>query len=223
MFDPAPLRAAARHAESFLGSLPDRPVRATTDAARLRADLGGPLPDTGVAPEQVIDDLARAADPGLVATAGPRFFGFVIGGSLPAALAADWLTSASEGFIAPGDAILATAWSVAVEPGTTAEAWLHAYFCRTDSTPCKTLEDGTVPLIPVTMDGHSGSLVQFDDTQAFILADDRMYVAAVWEGDSDPRTAPYGGATRLIEGYLSTMHLLPGGPAPSSVTSPLPS
>jgi glutamate/tyrosine decarboxylase-like PLP-dependent enzyme len=93
VFDPAPLRAAARHAEAFLASLPERPVRATADAARLRASLGGPLPDAGVAPERVIDDLARAADPGIVASAGPRFFGFVIGGSLPAALAADWLTS----------------------------------------------------------------------------------------------------------------------------------
>ena len=94
MFDPAPLRAAARHAEAFLASLPGRPVRATADAAQLRAALGGPLPDAGLAPERVIDDLARATDPGLIASAGPRFFGFVIGGSLPAALAADWLTSA---------------------------------------------------------------------------------------------------------------------------------
>ena len=41
----------------------------------------------------MIDDLIRAADPGLVATAGPRFFGFVIGGSLPAATAADMLAA----------------------------------------------------------------------------------------------------------------------------------
>jgi glutamate/tyrosine decarboxylase-like PLP-dependent enzyme len=88
------LRAAVRHAEAFLASLPDRPVRATADAAQLRAALGGPLPDEGLTPERVIDDLARAADPGLIASAGPRFFGFVIGGSLPAAVAADWLTSA---------------------------------------------------------------------------------------------------------------------------------
>ena len=94
MFDPTALRAAARHAEAFLASLPDRPVRATADAAQLRTSLAGPFPDEGVAPERVIDDLARAADPGLIASAGPRFFGFVIGGSLPAALAADWLTSA---------------------------------------------------------------------------------------------------------------------------------
>ena len=52
------------------------------------------LPEHGEAPDVVIDALAAGAEPGLVATAGPRHFGFVIGGALPAALAADWLVSA---------------------------------------------------------------------------------------------------------------------------------
>ena len=91
--DLAPLRAAARHAEAYLGSLPTRPVRASTDSAALRRALGGALPDAGVPAEQVIDELARAAEPGLIGSAGPRYFGFVIGGSVPAAVAADWLTS----------------------------------------------------------------------------------------------------------------------------------
>ncbi len=94
MFDPAPLRAAARHAERFLASLPDRPVRARADVAQLRAALGGPLPEHGVPAERVIDELARGAEDGLIASAGPRFFGFVIGGSLPVTVGADWLTSA---------------------------------------------------------------------------------------------------------------------------------
>jgi glutamate/tyrosine decarboxylase-like PLP-dependent enzyme len=89
----AGLRAAAEHAEAFLATLDDRPVAAPTDAAAVRDALGGPLPESGEDPTKVIDALAVGAEPGLVATAGPRHFGFVIGGALPAALGADWLVS----------------------------------------------------------------------------------------------------------------------------------
>ena len=133
----------------------------------------------------------------------------------------DWLSPAQERFHAADRSIAAAAWSVAVPPGTTLDAWIAAYCPLNNTTPCPPSADR---IVPVTMDGHPGSLVQFDgDTQAFIPVGDRMYVAVVWEPDSDPRTAPYGGATRLLEGYLSTMLLLPGGPVPSSVPSPLPS
>jgi glutamate/tyrosine decarboxylase-like PLP-dependent enzyme len=118
--DLAPLRAAARHAESFLASLPTRRVGAAATPAEMRAALGGPLPEQGVAPERVVDELARAAEAGgLVASAGPRFFGFVVGGSLPAAVAADWLTSAWDQNA--GLFVLGPAASVVEE---TAGAWL---------------------------------------------------------------------------------------------------
>jgi glutamate/tyrosine decarboxylase-like PLP-dependent enzyme len=90
----AGLRTAADHAEAFLTTLDERPVAARSDAAAIRDALGGPLPETGEDPAVVIDALATGAEPGLVATAGPRHFGFVIGGALPAALAADWLVTA---------------------------------------------------------------------------------------------------------------------------------
>jgi glutamate/tyrosine decarboxylase-like PLP-dependent enzyme len=90
----AGLRAAVEHAESFLATLDERPVAARTDAGAVRGVLGGTLPEQGEDPAAVIDALAAGAEPGLVATAGPRHFGFVIGGALPAALAADWLVSA---------------------------------------------------------------------------------------------------------------------------------
>jgi glutamate/tyrosine decarboxylase-like PLP-dependent enzyme len=90
----AALRTAAEHAETFLATLDQRPVAAHADAAAVRGSLGGPLPELGEDPTTVIDALAAGAEPGLVATAGPRHFGFVIGGALPAALAADWLVSA---------------------------------------------------------------------------------------------------------------------------------
>ena len=90
----AGLSAAAQHARDFLAGLDERPVAARVDAAGVRDALGGPLPEDGEDPEAVIDALVAGAEPGLVATAGPRHFGFVIGGALPAALAADWLVSA---------------------------------------------------------------------------------------------------------------------------------
>ncbi len=85
------LRGRASSPRSSWRGLPDRHVGAVADAASLLAALGGPVPETGVDAVTVIEELARAADPGLVATAGPRFFGFVIGGSVPAARAADSL------------------------------------------------------------------------------------------------------------------------------------
>jgi glutamate/tyrosine decarboxylase-like PLP-dependent enzyme len=88
------LSDAATYAAEFLESLPERRVAPFATAEVLRKELGGPLPDGPREPRQVVAELARAADPGIMATPGGRFFGFVIGGSLPAALAADWLTSA---------------------------------------------------------------------------------------------------------------------------------
>jgi glutamate/tyrosine decarboxylase-like PLP-dependent enzyme len=81
-------------ASAWFSSIDSRPVRATVSADELRRALGGPLPLEGSAPEIVTEILASAGMGGTVASAGPRYFGFVVGGSLPAALAADWLASA---------------------------------------------------------------------------------------------------------------------------------
>lgn len=91
--DTSAVRRAAELATAFLETVDDRAVGAAADAAVLRAAIDEPLPEHGEDPVAVIEGLARAADPGLVAMAGPRYFGFVIGGHHPAALAADWLTS----------------------------------------------------------------------------------------------------------------------------------
>jgi glutamate/tyrosine decarboxylase-like PLP-dependent enzyme len=88
------LSVAAAHAERFLETLDERPVAALADATAIREVLSVPLQDEGEDSEGVIEALASGADPGIVASAGPRYFGFVIGGALPVALAADWLVSA---------------------------------------------------------------------------------------------------------------------------------
>jgi glutamate/tyrosine decarboxylase-like PLP-dependent enzyme len=88
------LDAAAAHAARYLESLPERPVDAALDPRSARDALDGALPDAAVDPSQVLDELVQYAEPGITAMGSPRFFGFVIGGALPAAVAADWMASA---------------------------------------------------------------------------------------------------------------------------------
>ena len=88
------MRRAAEIGLDYLDALPDRRVGAATDAATLRALLAEPLPEHGTDATTIVEDLAGAVEPGLVGSTGPRYFGFVIGGALPAAAAVDWLTTA---------------------------------------------------------------------------------------------------------------------------------
>jgi glutamate/tyrosine decarboxylase-like PLP-dependent enzyme len=88
----AALERAAELALAYLGSLDAAPVGATTPLAELRRRFLRPLPDDGIDPVTVIDELARDAAGGLIGNAGGRFYGWVVGAGLPAALAADWLT-----------------------------------------------------------------------------------------------------------------------------------
>jgi len=90
----AALDRAHQHALDWLSSLEHRPVPPQASIDQVTRALGAALPDEGSDPAEVIDLLAGACDPGLTAMGSGRFFGFVIGGTHPAALAADWLVSA---------------------------------------------------------------------------------------------------------------------------------
>lgn len=90
----AALAAAAGHAQDWLASLAGRAVGPSEHAAGLVRVFGGHLPKAGTPPVDVINFLAKEAEPGLMAMPSGRFFGWVIGGTLPAALASDWLVSA---------------------------------------------------------------------------------------------------------------------------------
>ena len=93
MTSDTPLKAAYDHATRYISEVAERHVGSRTERADLLTALGGPLPAGGTDPVDVINHLATAADPGIVATIGPRYFGFVTGGAVPVTVAADWLVS----------------------------------------------------------------------------------------------------------------------------------
>ncbi|HEU0023020.1 MAG TPA: aminotransferase class V-fold PLP-dependent enzyme [Thermoleophilaceae bacterium] len=87
------LDAAAAHAAAYLESLPERPVEAARGPAAAHDAIHAGLADGPLDPRQVLDELVADAEPGITAMGSPRYFGFVIGGALPAAIAADWMAT----------------------------------------------------------------------------------------------------------------------------------
>jgi glutamate/tyrosine decarboxylase-like PLP-dependent enzyme len=87
------LERTAEIAADYVESLGERPIFPDVTPEDLREALGGPLPEEPLDARAVVEHLAEAAGRGVIATGSGRYFGFVIGGALPAALAADWLTS----------------------------------------------------------------------------------------------------------------------------------
>ncbi|WP_127793173.1 pyridoxal-dependent decarboxylase [Agromyces sp. LHK192] len=89
-----PLAVAARAAEDWLDGVAERPIAPSAGIEDVKDALGRALPDAGEDSVAVVESLAAAVVPGLMAMQSPRFHGWVIGGTSPASLAADWLVSA---------------------------------------------------------------------------------------------------------------------------------
>jgi glutamate/tyrosine decarboxylase-like PLP-dependent enzyme len=90
----AVLESAARRAAEYLDGVNDQPVAPPPEAVAALNELRGPMPENSTFPEIVLDLLIRFGSPATVANSGGRYFGFVNGGCVPAALAASWMVSA---------------------------------------------------------------------------------------------------------------------------------
>jgi len=109
----------SERAARYLDGLENRPVAPTAEALARLSQFDEPLPHQPTAPETVLALLDEIGSPATMATAGPRFFGFVVGGSLPAALGANWLASAWD-----QNAGLATLSPIAAKLEEVAIRWL---------------------------------------------------------------------------------------------------
>ena len=116
----------AREAQRFLSTIDDRPVRRPGADETAREFRCG-LPESGAGALETLRTLVERGEPGLIGSAGPRFFHFVIGGATPAALGADWLASLYDQ--------LASAWvtsPLTVELELVAMDWLREIFGLAD-------------------------------------------------------------------------------------------
>ena len=116
------LELAADQAQQYLSGIDTDRVLDGVAAERL-ADWGGPLPDDGTGAPPALAELAERARPTATRSSGPRFFHFVVGGTTPAALGADWLTSAFDQM-----AFSFTSSPLAVRLETIAVDWLRELF-----------------------------------------------------------------------------------------------
>lgn len=133
--------------------------------------------------------------------------------------ATEFPPSAGETFESAAGDVAVSAWSLPIAPGTSISAWLQSYCAVAEAnSTCSTIPART---INVDIEGHSGLLVAYkEDTQAYVQIGDQLYIVGCWRAETDPTVAIFGGATRLLKGFLATLHL---PPPPSAAPSALPS
>lgn len=94
LIDETAVDLAVARAKDWLGRVAERPIAPAADVPTVQQALGTALPDEPQVPAEVLDRLAAAVEPALIGSQSPRFYGWVIGGTHPVALAADWLVTA---------------------------------------------------------------------------------------------------------------------------------
>jgi hypothetical protein len=102
----------------------------------------------------------------------------------------------------PEGTVAASAWSVALEPGTSADQWWLDY-CAVEVTPC----DGSESKVAAGLDGQEGWLVDASDPAGYFGIGDRIYLLTVWQPDDFAALVRYGGGLSFIETWLSTMRI----------------
>jgi hypothetical protein len=131
-----------------------------------------------------------------------------------------WRGSAFDAFLSPAHDVLVSVWNAPLDAGTrirtTAdlEAWVGAYCKASGLGPCSGIHHRAVDLCLEARDCHPGLLMNFDaNPEAFfsggIYEPDAMTIVSVWRPEWHTSVAPYGGAQRLLEAFLSTMSVWP--------------
>lgn len=123
------LEQAHRYAEAYIGSVRDRPVFPSASAIENLSAFDGPMPEQGLDPAQMLEQLHTIGGPATVAQTGGRYFGFVNGGIHPPALAARWLADSWD-----QNAALHVMSPIASKLEAVCEAWLASLFGLPEGT-----------------------------------------------------------------------------------------
>jgi hypothetical protein len=130
----------------------------------------------------------------------------------------NFLSTGQESFFAPGTAVRVSAWTVPLaedldQTWSVHEAWAADYCARSNDSPCTGIHDRVIPVCIEHRDCHAAVIVPFADDVIFFghggVLPSGMTIVAVWWGEDSPAVAPYGGSTRLLEAFLSTMGVFP--------------
>ena len=141
--------------------------------------------------------------------------------------ALDPLSAGMDSFMPLDDSVRVSAWITPVDGGTSLdepaqlEQWVANYCEKTKSQPCQGIHDRAIPLCNEPRDCHPALLIPFkDDVEAFAANGNfnGVLVMAVWRTDGQPSVAPFGGATRLLEAFLSTANVVPTPVLPQSLS-----